>query len=316
MIRETRASGEDDQVVADLQHGTLEMADGVRLLHQLRGLPEVGVRTGGVDHRVDLALADDRTREDRLARLARGGQRLARQSGLIDLDRVARQQAGICRHDVAQAHANDVTRHQLARRRGDPFPIPLHPRLDRQPGLEGGDGVAGLVFLPEPDHGVGEQQDEDDREVRPVLGDRRQDDGSLDHPRDGAPEVGQELQERVVLLLLDLVRPVLRQPLLRFGLGEAVWRRSQLRHQLRHGQGSQGVLRSGRGLRLPLGHCCLRTHAGDLPPATTDGTCPNVGRLAPASKPRSCRSVPEDPDAGRVGRCRGRCPGPRQAMIA
>ncbi len=226
---------EDDQVVADLEHGTLEMADGVRLLHQLRGLAEVGVRTGGVDHRVDLALADDRTREDRLAGLARGRQRLARQSGLIHLDRVARQQAGICRHDVAQAHADDVTRHQLARRRGGPLPVPLHPRLDRELGLEGGDSVAGLVLLPEPDHGVGQQQDEDDREVRPMLGDRRQHDGRFDHPRDGTPEVGEELQEGVVPLLLDLVRPVLSQPLLRLGPGEAVWRRSQLRHQPRHG---------------------------------------------------------------------------------
>ena len=41
---------EDDQVIADLQHGTLEMADGVRLLHQLRRLAEVGVRTRGVHH--------------------------------------------------------------------------------------------------------------------------------------------------------------------------------------------------------------------------------------------------------------------------
>ena len=36
--------GENDQVIANLQHGTLEMADGVRLLHQLRGLAEIGVR--------------------------------------------------------------------------------------------------------------------------------------------------------------------------------------------------------------------------------------------------------------------------------
>jgi hypothetical protein len=46
---------ENDQVVADLQHGTLEMADGMGLLHQLRGLAEVGVRPGGVHHGVDFA---------------------------------------------------------------------------------------------------------------------------------------------------------------------------------------------------------------------------------------------------------------------
>ena len=40
---------EDDQVIANLQHGALKMADGVRLLHQLRRLAEVGVRTRGID---------------------------------------------------------------------------------------------------------------------------------------------------------------------------------------------------------------------------------------------------------------------------
>ena len=109
---------ENDQVIANLQHGTLEMADGVRLLHQLRRLAEVGVRAGGVHHRVDFALADNRPRKHRLARFALGGQRLARQCGLIHFHRVARQQARIRRHDVAQAQADDVARHQLTRRRG------------------------------------------------------------------------------------------------------------------------------------------------------------------------------------------------------
>ena len=40
---------QDDQVIADLQHGALEMADGVRLLHQLGGLAEVGVLTRAID---------------------------------------------------------------------------------------------------------------------------------------------------------------------------------------------------------------------------------------------------------------------------
>ena len=60
---------EDDQVVADLQHRALKVADGVRLLHQLRRLAEVGARARGIDQGADLALADDRSREHRLARL-------------------------------------------------------------------------------------------------------------------------------------------------------------------------------------------------------------------------------------------------------
>ena len=66
---------ENDQVVANLQHGTLEMADGMSLLYQFRSLAEVGVRTGGVHHGVDFALLDNRARKNSLARLARYGQR-------------------------------------------------------------------------------------------------------------------------------------------------------------------------------------------------------------------------------------------------
>ena len=148
---------EDDQVIADLQNGLLKMADGVRLLHQLRRLAEVGVRARGIDQCADFTLADDRTGKHRLAGFARGGQRLSRQRGLIHLHRVAVQQARIRRHDVAQAQADDVARHQLTRRRGDPLPIPFHPGLDRQLGLQGVDGVARLVFFPESDHGVGKE---------------------------------------------------------------------------------------------------------------------------------------------------------------
>ena len=59
-------------------------------------------------------------------------------------------------------------------------------------------------------------------EVRPMPDHRRQDHRHFDHPRDRAPEIGEELQERIGLLLFDLVRPVLGQPLLRLGLAEAV----------------------------------------------------------------------------------------------
>ena len=52
-------------------------------------------------------------------------------------------------------------------------PIPFHPGLDRQLGLQGGDGVARLVFFPESDHGVGHEQKENDEEVGPVPGERR-----------------------------------------------------------------------------------------------------------------------------------------------
>ena len=234
---------EDDQIIADFQHRALKVADRGRPLHQLRRLAEVGVRTGGIDQCVDFALADDRPREHRLTGLVRDGQGLPRQRGLIHFDRVALQQACIRRHDVAQAHADDVTRHQLTRRRGDPLPVAFHLCLDRQPGLQRGDGVARLVFFPESDHGIGHKQKQNDAKVRPMPVDRREDHGRFDHPRDRPPEIAEEFQERIGLLFFDLVRPVVGQPFLRLGLTEAVRRRSQLFLQFRQGQGFQIVLR-------------------------------------------------------------------------
>jgi hypothetical protein len=198
------------------------MADSVRLLDQLRGLAEVGVRTGRVDEGADLAPADDRTGKDGPAGLDRGRQRLSCQRGLVNLDGVAVQQPRIRRHDVAKAQPDRVARHQFVRGRGNPLAVTLHPCFDREPGLQGGDRAACLALLPESDRGVGDEQEQDDEEVRPVPNDAGEDNRGLDHPRDRPPEIGQELQKRVDLLLFDLVRPVLGQPLLRFGPGEPV----------------------------------------------------------------------------------------------
>ena len=79
----------NDQVITNLQHSTLEMADGMSVLHQFRSLAEVGVGTRGVHHRVGFAALDDRSRKDCLARFARRGQRFSGQRGLVDLHRVA-----------------------------------------------------------------------------------------------------------------------------------------------------------------------------------------------------------------------------------
>ena len=140
-----------DQVVADPQHGFLEMADGNRRLHQFRGLAEIGVLARRIDQGTDLAAANDRTGEYGVAGFARGRQRFSRQRRLIDGNFVAVQQTRVRRHDVAQAQADDVARHQFPRRRGDPFSIAFHPGLDRQSGLQRINGVAGLAFFPKPD---------------------------------------------------------------------------------------------------------------------------------------------------------------------
>ena len=154
--------GKNDQVIANLQHGTLEMADGFDPLHQLRGLAEVGFVARGVDHGVDFALTDNRTGKHRRAGLGGDGQGFAGQRRLVHFNRIALQQARVCRHNVTQPQPDDVARHQFGRIRVDPLPIALHLGFDRQSGLQGLDGVARLVFFPESHDGVGNQQKEDD----------------------------------------------------------------------------------------------------------------------------------------------------------
>ena len=154
--------------------------------------------------------------------------RTSRQRGLIDRNLVAFQQTRVRRHDVAQTQADDIARHQFLAGWRDPLSITLHPGLDRQPGLQGIDGVACLAFFPESDRGIGQKQNEDDDKVRPMPGYRRQDHRHFDHPRDGTPEIAEEFQELIGLFFFDLVGPILGEPLLRLGLSEAFRRRAQL----------------------------------------------------------------------------------------
>jgi hypothetical protein len=245
-----------DQVVADPQHGFLEMADGNRRLHQFRRLAEIGFLARRIDQRTDLAATNDRTGEYGVAGFARGGQRFARQRRLIDGNLVAVQQTRICRHDVAQAQADGVARHQFPRRRGDPFSIAFHPGLNRQPGLQGLNGVALPGVLPRTRPRRWRQAaEEDDEKVGPVPDHARQNHRHFDHPRDGTPEIGEEFQERIGLLLLDLVGAILGQPFLRLGLRETVRRRPQFFLHLRQGQGFQILC---AGLRTRLGFGTLR----------------------------------------------------------
>jgi hypothetical protein len=90
---------------------------------------------------------------------------------------------------------------------------------------------------------------EDDEKIHPVPHHPGQDDCHFDHPRNGTPEIGEELQELVGFLFRDRIRAVLGQPLLSFGLAEAVGRRPQLFLEIRHRDGLQVV----PGLRL-----CIR----------------------------------------------------------
>ena len=172
-----------------------------------------------------------------------GGQRFASQRGLVHFYRVAWQQARVGWNNVAQLQADDVARHQFLRRRISPFPVAFDFGFDRQLLPECGDRIARLVFFPESDDCVGQQQKQDDEEIRPVPDHAGQNHRAFDHPRNRAPEIGEEFQERIFFLFRDLVGPILSQPFFRLVLAQAVRRGAQLFLELLHGNRFQVFLR-------------------------------------------------------------------------
>ena len=92
---------ENDEKVADLQHGLLEMTDRDRRLDQFRRPAEIGLAARRIDERVDLAAPDDRAGEHCVAGFACGRKRLARERRLIHGDFVAVQQTRVGGNDIA-----------------------------------------------------------------------------------------------------------------------------------------------------------------------------------------------------------------------
>ena len=227
--------GEDDQVVPDLQHGLLEMADGVGRCHELGGLAEKGRLAGGGDHRVQLSAFENGARIDGLSGAAGDGQGFPGERRLVHVHGIALQELGIRRHDVPQAQAHEVAGHQVPGGEIKPGSAPLDPGLQGQVRLERGDGVAGLVLLPEPHHRVGQEQHEDDHEIRPVPDQPREEGRDLDHPGNRSPEMGEELQEGVPLRFGKLIGADLREELLGLLRAEAMGTGSALGQNGRHG---------------------------------------------------------------------------------
>jgi hypothetical protein len=74
------------------------------------------------------------------------------------------------------------------------------------------------------DHGVEDEQSQDDEQVGPVAQDARKEGGDHDHDENGAPEIGQEFKEEVRLFLGELVRAVALEPAFGLVAGETLGR--------------------------------------------------------------------------------------------
>ena len=217
---------DNDQVVADLHHGLLEMARRMRLFHERRGLAEEGLAARRIDDGVRLPLAEDSARIKNLAFTLGDRKRFAGERGLIDFDSIRAERPRIGRDDVAEPETHDIAGHQVPCRHVAPGPAALHTGMGREPGLQCGDGVSGLILLPEAHDRVGQKQNDNNDEVGPMMDDGREHGRRFDHPGDWSPEIRQEFQDRTGRLLRDLVGTVLGEPGLCFRQCQSRLRRS------------------------------------------------------------------------------------------
>ena len=127
----------------------------------------------------------------------------------------------------------------------DPLPVAFDASLDCQRRFQGIDGIACLALFPESHDGVGEQQDENDPEIGPVPGSRREDHRRVDHPRDRPPKNRTGISGRRLVFLT----PISLGPYCVSRFCASAWvssarRRSQLFFDLGQREGFEVVLRS------------------------------------------------------------------------
>ena len=160
----------------------------------MRGLTEEGVDARGDDDDLDLALLARGARVDAAAGVLGDREALASESGLVDLERVALEQARVGRDDVAELDAYDVPGDEDRRILVTLAAVAEHLGPGREVGHELLGGAPGAVLLPERDGGVEDEEHDDADEVLPVrwpvvaIGEHDGHDcGTLHHPRQRVP---------------------------------------------------------------------------------------------------------------------------------
>ena len=157
------------------------------------------------------------------------------------------------------------------------MPVALDPRRQGQLGLEGGDGVAGLILLPEADDGVDHQQDEDDAEIGPVPHRRPTRSTATSIIQGIGPQkYDRNLSSGLAFFFGQLVVAMLCPPPLDFVRAQPFWGRFCLR--------TQTCRRQPRPIGFPSRRRCFRgrgIHCGRFLMSCQDG---RFGSLGPAEE--------------------------------
>ena len=144
----------------------------------------------------------------------RGGgldrERFAGERRLVE-QQVALAQEGVGRDQVARAHVDHVPGDEAGGGLHLPAPITQHASLDRQAAAEQCQRAPGPALLREGQHRVEHEQGGDDGGLAAAAEEQLQEDGELQHPRHGGPELPEQVHPPPAALLGRGVRAVARQ---------------------------------------------------------------------------------------------------------
>ena len=114
--------------------------------------------------------------------------------------------------DVSLPDAGDVARNEIPRRQRLPVSFPKHASVHLQAAAKRVHDALGSALLDEGDDGIQGEEGDRDRQVRVSVQGPRQHGDRLEHPGRQAPELRQERENCVALLLRTSFRPVLLPP--------------------------------------------------------------------------------------------------------
>ena len=202
---------DDEQPADEVRDQCLRVECRSRDLHELRGASEERACAGGGDDGRRLTTTDHGRRvHDGIGALL-GVLGLSGQDGLVDAERPT-EQPDVRRDDVTLPDSDDVVWNEVARRQHLPLAVSKHASVHLQAAAERVHDALGSSLLHGGDDRVQREEGCRDHQVGISVQRPRQRGDRLEHPGRQAPELRQEREKGVRLLLQDLVRSILLSP--------------------------------------------------------------------------------------------------------
>jgi len=228
---------EDEDTDGDQTEGTnsgenhLQVTNLVVVLSDKGGSStEEGVGTGGDDKTLGLTLLTGGTGEALVSELLGGWKGFTSKSGLVHGDINGINKSTVGRANVTVLESNDITWNEFGGFDLFPSTVSLDSSFGGEGVHESLDSVTGVSLFDETDGRVDDQEEDDTDEVLPIrgltttVGESDGDESSTLHdPRQRVPHEGQELEDDVLRVLLELVGTEDADSVDGLGLGETTF---------------------------------------------------------------------------------------------